>query len=120
MKPHQATGPQPEADQTVRLQIDTAGGSPSIRIGFTDQRLRALGGMVLWSHVLHQKRFRRELAQVLPHDPTSPNAYEPTDIALGLVGGVLCGADKPTLTGIRPRCRALKSRRSRPSDRVAA
>jgi hypothetical protein len=50
--------------------------------------------MVLWSHFLHQKRFRHELAQVLPHDPTSPNAYVPTDIALGFVGGVLCGADK--------------------------
>jgi hypothetical protein len=50
--------------------------------------------MVVWSHFLHQKRFRHELAQVLPHDPTSPNAYVPTDIALGFVGGVLCGADK--------------------------
>jgi len=94
MKHHQAIGPQPEADQTVRLQIDTAAGCPSIRIGFTDQRLTAHGGMVLWSHFLHQKRFRHELAQVLPHDPTSPNAYVPTDIALGFVGGVLCGADK--------------------------
>lgn len=94
MKHHQATGPQPEADQTVRLQIDTAAGCPSIRIGFTDQRLTAHGGMVVWSHFLHQKRFRHELAQVLPHDPTSPNAYVPTDIALGFVGGVLCGADK--------------------------
>jgi hypothetical protein len=94
MKHHQATGPQPEADQTVRLQIDTAAGCPSIRIGFTDQRLTAHGGMVLWSHFLHQKRFRHELVQVLPHDPTSPNAYVPTDIALGFVGGVLCGADK--------------------------
>ena len=78
----------------MRLQIDTAAGCPSIRIGFTDQRLTAHGGMVVWSHFLHQKRFRHELAQVLPHDPTSPNAYVPTDIALGFVGGVLCGADK--------------------------
>jgi hypothetical protein len=94
MQNHQATGPQPEADQTVRLQIDTAAGCPSIRIGFTDQRLTAHGGMVIWSHFLYQKRFRHELAQALPHDPTSPNAYVPTDIALGFVGGVLCGADK--------------------------
>jgi hypothetical protein len=94
MEHHQAIGPQAEADQTVRLQIDTAAGCPSIRIGFTDQRLTAHGGMVLWSHFLHQKRFRHELAQALPHDPTSPNAYVPTDIALGFVGGVLCGADK--------------------------
>ena len=94
MEHPQAIGPQPEADQTVRLQIDTAAGCPSIRISFTDQRLTAHGGMVLWSHFLHQKRFRHELAQVLPHDPTSPNAYVPTDIALGFIGGVLCGADK--------------------------
>ena len=94
MKPSQAIGPQPEADQTVRLQIDTAAGCPSIRIGFTDQRLTAHGGMVLWSHFLHPKRFRHELTQALPHDPTSPNAYVPGDIALGFVGGVLCGADK--------------------------
>jgi len=78
----------------VRLEIDTAEGSPSIRIGFTDQRLSAHGGLIVGSHFLHQKRFRHELAQVLPHDPTSPNAYVPTDIALGFVGGVLCGADK--------------------------
>ena len=37
MEHHQAIGPQPEADQTVRLQIDTAAG---IRIG----RLRADSG----------------------------------------------------------------------------
>ena len=86
MKHFQAIGPQPEADQTVRLQIDTAAGCPSIRIGFTDQRLTAHGGMVVWSHFLHQKRFRHELTQVLPHDPTSPNAYDPTDVALGYVG----------------------------------
>jgi hypothetical protein len=30
----------------------------------------------------------------LPHCPTSPNAYDPTDVALGYVGGILCGADK--------------------------
>jgi hypothetical protein len=34
------------------------------------------------------------LREVLPHDPTSPNAYDPTDVALGYVGGILCGADK--------------------------
>ena len=31
---------------------------------------------------------------VLPHDPTRPNAYDPTDVALGCLGGILCGADK--------------------------
>ena len=57
MKDIQALGPQREADQTVRLRIDTAKGSPSIRIGFTDQHLTAHGGMVVWSHFLHHKRF---------------------------------------------------------------
>lgn len=78
----------------MRLQIDTATASPSIRIAFTDQRLTAHGGMIVWSHFLHQKRFRHQLREVLPHDPTSPNAYDPTDVALGYVGGILCGADK--------------------------
>jgi len=86
--------PRAEADQTVRLPIDTKDSSPSIRISFTDQRLTAHGGMVVWSHFLHQKRFRHYLAAVLPHQPTSPNAYAPTDIALGYVGGILAGADK--------------------------
>jgi len=34
------------------------------------------------------------LEKVLPQAPTSPNAYVPSDVALGLLGGVLCGADK--------------------------
>jgi hypothetical protein len=78
----------------VRLEIDATDGPSSIRIGFTDQRLTAHGGMVVWSHFLRQKRFREELQKHLPHHPTSPNAYVPTDIALGFLGGVLCGADK--------------------------
>ena len=50
--------------------------------------------MIVWSHFLQQKQFRQQLREVLPHDPTSPNAYDPTDVALGYVGGILCGADK--------------------------
>ena len=86
--------PRQEADQTVRLEIDTKDRSSSIRISFTDQRLSAHGGMVVWSHFLHQKGFREQLRAVLPHCPTSPNAYDPTDVALGYVGGIICGADK--------------------------
>ncbi len=37
---------------------------------------------------------RTLLRAVLPHAPTSPNAYDPTDTALGFIGGILCGADK--------------------------
>jgi len=94
MKPNQDPEPRREADQTVRLPIDTKDHTTSIRISFTDQRLTAYGGMVVWSHFLHQKRFRLQLREVLPHCPTSPNAYDPTDVALGYVGGILCGADK--------------------------
>lgn len=78
----------------MRLQIDAKDASPSIRISFTDQRLTAHGGLIVWSHFLHQKRFRARLSEHLPHAPTSPNAYAPTDVALGFLGGVLCGADK--------------------------
>lgn len=94
MKPNQVSQPRREADQTVRLPIDTKNTTSSIRISFTDQRLTAHGGLVVWSHFLHQKRFRQRLREVLPHCPTSPNAYEPTDVALGYIGGILCGADK--------------------------
>lgn len=94
MKPNQVAEPRREADQTVRLPIDTKNATASIRISFTDQRLTAHGGLIVWSHFLHQKRFRQQLRQVLPHAPTSPNAYDPTDVALGYVGGILCGADK--------------------------
>jgi hypothetical protein len=94
MKENQAFVPQQEANQTVRLEIDTKEGPSSIRISFTDQRLTAHGGMVVWSHFLQQKQFRKQLRTVLPHCPTSPNAYDPTDVALGYLGGILCGADK--------------------------
>ena len=46
----------------MRLDIDQAAGSSAIRISFTDQRLTGHGGMIAWSHFLHQKNFRRELA----------------------------------------------------------
>jgi Transposase DDE domain group 1 len=94
MPTKQAHAPQPEAHQTVRLQLDTKDGGPSIRIGFTDQRLTAHGGMIVWSHFLHQQQFRRQLREALPHAPISPNAYDPADIALGYLGGILAGADK--------------------------
>src|SRR5262249_53461556 len=88
-----ARTPQREAHQVVRLNIDTKNGASSIRISFTDQRLTAHGWMVVWSHFLHQKRFRQQLREVLPHAPISPNAYDPTDVALGYIG-ILCRADK--------------------------
>ena len=51
--------------------------------------------MAVWPlRFLHKRKVRKELAAVMPHKPTSPNAYAPTDVALGLLGGVICGADK--------------------------
>src|SRR6185436_8245962 len=79
--------------QTV-MEISTRTGTQSIRIGFTDQRLSAYGGMAVWSAFLHKCGARRQLQQVMPGQPSSPNAYGPTDVALGFLGGVLCGADK--------------------------
>jgi len=86
--------PRPEANQTVRLEIDTKDGESSIRISFTDQRLTAHGGMAIWSHHLKQRAVRQQLRGVLPHAPESPNAYDPSDVALGYLGGIVCGADK--------------------------
>jgi hypothetical protein len=73
MKPNQVPEPQREADQTVRLPIDTKDRTSSIRISFTDQRLTAHGGMLVWSHFLHQKGFRRQLREVL----LSPSGTKP-------------------------------------------
>jgi hypothetical protein len=94
MENNSSQEPQQEANQTVRLEVDTKVGVSSIRIGFTDQRLTAYGGMAVWSHFLKQKGLRQQLRQVLPHEPSSPNAYDPSDVALGFMGGILSGADK--------------------------
>ena len=91
---NQIPEPQLEANQTVRVEIGTANGRQSMRISFTDQRLTAHGGMVVWSQFLHQSAFRAQLEQVLPHHPVSNNAYDPADTALGFLGGILTGADK--------------------------
>jgi hypothetical protein len=94
MEKNSSQEPQQEANQTVRLEVDTKVGVSSIRIGFTDQRLTAYGGMAVWSHFLKEKELRKQLRQVLPHEPSSPNAYDPSDVALGFLGGILSGADK--------------------------
>jgi hypothetical protein len=82
------------ANQTVRLDLGTKDGVKSIRIGFTDQRLTAHGGLAVWTRFITERGLREQLRAVLPHAPTSPNAYDPTDTALGFIGGILCGADK--------------------------
>lgn len=82
------------ANQTVRLDIGTKDGVKSMRIGFTDQRLTAHGGLAVWTRFITEQGLREQLRTVLPHTPSSPNAYDPTDTALGFIGGILCGADK--------------------------
>jgi hypothetical protein len=82
------------ANQTVRLDLGTKDGVKSIRIGFTDQRLTAHGGLAVWTRFITERGLREQLRAVLPHAPTSPNAYDPCDTALGFIGGILCGADK--------------------------
>lgn len=82
------------ANQTVRLDLGTKDGVKSMRIGFTDQRLTAHGGMVAWTRFITEAGLRQQLRAVLPHAPTSNNAYDPCDTALGFIGGILCGADK--------------------------
>ena len=82
------------ANQTVRLNLGTKDGVKSMRIGFTDQRLTAHGGLAVWTRFITERGLRDQLRAVLPHAPTSPNAYDPSDTALGFIGGILCGADK--------------------------
>ena len=82
------------ANQTVRLDLETKDGVKSMRIGFTDQRLTAHGGLAVWTRFITERGLRAQLRSVLPHAPTSPNAYDPCDTALGFIGGILCGADK--------------------------
>lgn len=82
------------ANQTVRLDLGTKDGVKSMRIGFTDQRLTAHGGLAVWTRFITERGLRERLREVLPHTPSSPNAYDPCDTALGFIGGILCGADK--------------------------
>lgn len=78
----------------MRLDLGTNDGVKSMRIGFTDQRLTAHGGLAVWTRFITERGLRAQLRAVLPHAPTSPNAYDPCDTALGFIGGILCGADK--------------------------
>ncbi len=84
------------ANQTVRLDLGTKDGVKSMRIGFTDQRPTAHGGLVAWTRFNTERGLREQLRAVLPHARTSNNAYDPADTTLGFIGGILCGADKLT------------------------
>lgn len=82
--------------QTVTQNIKLHLGKKSIQIGFTDQRISPLAGMLSWAGYVFQKKVPQLLRRMLPHQPTSPNALPPVEIALGFLAGVVAGADKLT------------------------
>lgn len=84
------------AHQTVTPNFKLKLGAKSIQIGFTDQRLSPLAGMVSLAGYLFRKKVPELLQAMLPHRPISPNALPPWQIALGFLAGVIAGADKLT------------------------
>lgn len=82
--------------QTVTNNIKLQIGRKSIQIGFTDQRVSPLAGMLSWAGYLFKKRVPELLGRMLPHRPSSPNALPPVDIAMGFLAGVVAGANKLT------------------------
>lgn len=92
-RPRTHTG---SAHQTVTENIKLQLGQKSIQIGFTDQRLSPLAGMLSLAGYLFKKKIPDLLERMLPHRPTSPNALPPAQIALSFLAGVIAGADKLT------------------------
>jgi hypothetical protein len=84
------------AHQTVTPEFKFKTGSKTIHITTTEQRLSAHAGQSSFWGFVHLRKVRALLAQALPHRPTSPNALPPVEIALGLIAGILAGADKLT------------------------
>ena len=76
------------ANQTVRLDLGTKDGVKSMRIGFTDQRLTAHGGLAVWTRFITERGLREQLRTVLPHAPTSP--MSPAGLNAATMGGVKC------------------------------
>jgi hypothetical protein len=83
----------------VSVDIDTGKRKGCVRLGFTEQKLTAYGGLALWSGFLHKLKFRRSLQSVLPHVRRAHNAMLPCEVALGFIGGILLGADKLSRIG---------------------
>jgi hypothetical protein len=84
------------AHQTVTEAIKLKTGKKTITISTTEQKLSAHAGQTSFWGFLHLRKFRRVLAEALPHRRTSPNALKATEIALGFIAGILAGADKLT------------------------
>ena len=88
------------AHQTVTEDfIEVSGGSESIRIGFTDQKISGRAGLSTFCGFLGWHRFGDLLAGVLPERQAKANAGrggrppQPShEIALGFIAGILSGA----------------------------
>lgn len=65
-----------------------------MRITTTEQQLSGHAGQATFWGYLALGKVRALLARVLPHRPTSPNATEPVETALGFIAGIIAGADK--------------------------
>lgn len=96
MKKRQQQSHTASTHQTVTEVIKLKTGKKTITIGTTEQKLSAQAGQATFWGFLHLRKFRQALAETLPHRRTSPNALDPTGIALGFIAGILAGADKLT------------------------
>lgn len=80
--------------QTVTDFIKLSTTEEAIQIGFTDQRVSPRAGLAAFAGFLHWHKVSALLAKWLPHRPTSNNASDPSDTALGFIVGILAGACK--------------------------
>jgi hypothetical protein len=80
----------------VTEEIKLKTGRKTITIGVTEQKLSAHAKLTTFWGFLHLRKFQAVLLAALPHVRSSPNALKVTDIARGLIAGVLAGADKLT------------------------
>ena len=96
MKQTQPQSHSASTHQTVTTAIKLKTGQKTITIGTTEQKLSAQAGQTTFWGFLHLRKFRAALCGALPHVRTSPNALDPTGIALGFIAGIVAGADKLT------------------------
>lgn len=82
------------APQSVTEFIKLSTGRYSTQIGFTDQRISPHAGLAPFVAFLHWAKIPALLGQTLPHAPTSNNASNPCDTAMGFLVGILLGAKK--------------------------
>lgn len=80
--------------QTVTEAIKLKVGSKTIQITTTEQQLSSHAGQATFWAFLQLRKVREVIAKALPHRPTSPNASRPVEIALGMIAGILAGADR--------------------------